>query len=295
MFQIFRTSAGGLDELLHRPQRSWWQQFIDSPQKTLACTIYSFGAVQSRQHARRINVICISDTHNKKLQITHGDLLIHAGDLSVTGSIEEIQAQLDWLKSLPHEHKVFIAGNHDKAFESEEERKKLDWEGLIYLQDSSTEISFSNGRKFSIYGNPWTKKQGNWSFQYPSATTDFWTSKIPIETDILITHMAPRFHLDVDGWGDQSLLRELHRIRPSLHVFGHFHAGYGKDYVVFDAFERAYEAARTGNWKALWDMVYHLFVSRLIGRQDTGTWSVNAASFRGLRDDVLQFPIRIDL
>ena len=294
MFQIFRKSAGGLDDLLHRPSESWWQQFTDSPRKTLTCTLYSLGATQSRPHAEPVKVICVSDTHNKQPPIPHGDLLIHAGDLSVTGSVEEIQAQLDWLKSLPHEHKVFIAGNHDKAFEREEERKKLDWDGLIYLQDSSTELSFSNGRKFNIYGSPWTRKQGNWSFQYPSTTTDFWTSKIPLETDILITHMAPRFHLDVDGWGDRSLLRELPRIRPLLHVFGHFHAGYGKEYVVFDAFERAYEAARVGSWRALCEMIYHL-VSRLRGGRKNGVWLVNAASFGGRRDNVLQLPIRVDL
>ena len=107
--------------------------------------------------------------------------------------------------------------------------------------------------------------------------------------------MPSRFYLDVDGWGDQSVLREIQRVRPLLHVFGHFHAAYGKEHVIFDAFERAYEAARVGSWKALCEMIYNFLVSRLSRRQNAGTWSVNAALFGGLRDDVLQFPISINL
>ena len=290
---MFDKRNGGLEALLNRPRQSWWERFIDAPLNTLAQTIYGLCATRTQRQAGQIIVVCISDTHNKQPPVPYGDVLIHAGDLTITGSGEEIQAQLDWLKSLPHRHKILIAGNHDKAFEGEE-KKRLDFGGLIYLQDSSTTISVASGRTLNIYGSPWTKKQGNWAFQYDSAR-NFWTSRIPIETDIVVTHMPPRFHLDIDGWGDESLLRELQRIRPLLHVFGHFHAGYGRDYVVFDAFERAYEAARIGSWKALCEMIYHLLVSRLTGRRNGGMWLVNAASFGGLRDDVLQFPIRIYL
>jgi len=59
--------------------------------------------------------------------------LIHAGDMSVSGSFQEIQRQIDWLKSQPHAHKIFIAGNHDLALTSRIQRK-LNWDGLTYLQ-----------------------------------------------------------------------------------------------------------------------------------------------------------------
>src|SRR6266516_3428616 len=53
-------------------------------------------------HATPITVVCISDTHCKfpPNQIPHGDLLIHAGDLTDNGTVSEIQQQIDWLKGL---------------------------------------------------------------------------------------------------------------------------------------------------------------------------------------------------
>jgi len=40
--------------------------------------------------------------------------------------------------------------------------------------------------------------------------------------------MPPFGYLDLDGLRDEKLLREVRRVRPSLHFFGHIHAGYGK-------------------------------------------------------------------
>lgn len=58
--------------------------------------------------------VCISDTHNDKLDLPAGDILIHAGDLSQEGSVLEIQEQLDWLDSLEgYLYKIVIAGNHE--------------------------------------------------------------------------------------------------------------------------------------------------------------------------------------
>jgi hypothetical protein len=42
--------------------------------------------------------------------LSPGDLLLHAGDLSIIGSQEEIQAQLDWISAQEHTYKVVIAG-----------------------------------------------------------------------------------------------------------------------------------------------------------------------------------------
>ena len=38
-------------------------------------------------------VICISDTHNSKPPLPDGEILLHAGDLSQYGLVDEIQAQ----------------------------------------------------------------------------------------------------------------------------------------------------------------------------------------------------------
>lgn len=62
-------------------------------------------------------VVLISDTHYKysgeMINIPEGDILIHAGDFSNTGHIEEIAKFREFLETQPHPYKVFIAGNHD--------------------------------------------------------------------------------------------------------------------------------------------------------------------------------------
>ncbi|MCJ1253565.1 hypothetical protein MMC24_001377 [Lignoscripta atroalba] len=292
---MFRSRKGGLDALLDRPRQPWWQRLLASPWRTLAKALYRLRIQTAKRSRQAITVVCISDTHNSQPKVPNGDLLIHAGDLSQSGSVEEVQQQLDWLKSLPHPHKVFIAGNHDMAFESDD-KTKLDWDGLVYLQDSSTSIKCPGGRILNIYGSPWTRQHGNWAFQYP-AHGDFWSRKLPLDVDILITHMPPRFHLDIDGLGDESLLRELWRTRPALHVFGHLHGGYGKDLIVYDDFEVQYTMAFRGQGVllAIVRMGYHLLSSALRSRPVNGTWLVNASAVGGLRDDVRRTPIELSI
>lgn len=59
--------------------------------------------------------VCISDTHmlHDQLEVPDGDVLIHTGDFTCHGSLEEVQAFADWMKSLPHAIKVIVPGNHD--------------------------------------------------------------------------------------------------------------------------------------------------------------------------------------
>ena len=42
--------------------------------------------------------------------------------------------------------------------------------------------------------------------------------------------------------GDATLLSELWRVRPRLHVFGHVHAQAGREPVFYDEAQRAYES-----------------------------------------------------
>ena len=59
--------------------------------------------------------MCISDTHSQIGRMKHpippGDVLIHAGDFSVRGKLDEVQKFNNFLGSLNHfKHKVVIAG-----------------------------------------------------------------------------------------------------------------------------------------------------------------------------------------
>ncbi|CAG8795955.1 2232_t:CDS:2, partial [Dentiscutata erythropus] len=50
--------------------------------------------------------VCVSDTHNKvsleTYNVPEGDVLLHSGDLTEVGKLVQIEAAIDWIKSLPH-------------------------------------------------------------------------------------------------------------------------------------------------------------------------------------------------
>lgn len=106
-------------QLLAPPTNAWDSpifiaSLLRAPAKTLVRFLdFLFALLRSQPSPRRnpIRVVCISDSHTHKYDdIPDGDLLIHAGDLSNIGSTSEIQGQLHWLNSLPHRHKIVIAG-----------------------------------------------------------------------------------------------------------------------------------------------------------------------------------------
>jgi len=65
-----------------------------------------------------LRFVCISDTHNDhcRLDIPKGDILLHAGDLTDFGTLEEMQKAVDWISSLPHPVKVIVAGEFFLSF-----------------------------------------------------------------------------------------------------------------------------------------------------------------------------------
>lgn len=179
-------------------------------------------------------IVCLSDTHNSNNQITvpDGDILIHAGDATITGTLEEIVLFNKWFANLPHKYKIFIAGNHDWLFETNNRfaRSLLD-KSITYLQDS---FALIEGLKF--YGSPWQPRFYDWAFNLTRGAeiAQKW-KRIPDDIDILITHGPPNGILDevrrkffVEHTGCEELRKKVEEIRPKLHVFGHIHCGYGQ-------------------------------------------------------------------
>ena len=212
---------------------------LTQPVKTLIRLLdLTFNLLRPRPKAPLlpIRIVCISDTHCLKTSnIPDGDLLIHAGDLANLGSAQEIQAQINWLDSLPHEQKIVIAGNHDRhldprsrqALPSNDRDAVLNWKSLYYLQHSSVTLKFGNGRQLKIYGAPQTPtdKRDDHAFRYQRGF-DAWSDTIPADVDVLVTHSPPKYHLDLPvALGCESLLEEVWRVQPALHIFGHVHAG----------------------------------------------------------------------
>ena len=185
-----------------------------------------------------MRIVCLSDTHNcnEQIDVPSGDILIHSGDATIQGTDQEIIEFIYWFSNLPHKYKIFVAGNHDWLFEIDNRysRLLLADSGIIYLQDSSTEI---DGVK--IYGSPWQPRFFDWAFNLNRGCeiAEKW-KLIPDDIDILITHGPPNGILDVvprQGWDENSGCEELRKKvekmaakgRLKLHVFGHIHCGYG--------------------------------------------------------------------
>ena len=182
-----------------------------------------------------VRVVCISDTHGFHTTLRHpipeGDILIHSGDFSGRGLLSETLEFADWVSKLPHEHKIVVAGNHDAAAElvPEDVEKIFKDRDINYLNGTSVDVC---GLK--VYGSPFTPKFYDWHFMLdrgPQAVTEW--SKIPDDTDILVTHGPPYGHGDLANGhlplavGCVDLLNRLRQLHVKLHVFGHIHGGYG--------------------------------------------------------------------
>ena len=177
-----------------------------------------------------MKVVLISDTHNRceGSFVPDGDLLIHAGDLTMGGKLSEMAQAVAWLESLPHPHKVVIAGNHDFCLQNGDPATKwLKDAGIHYLQDEEVTVD-----GLRIWGAPWQPWFNDWAFNLPrgEALKAKW-DLIPSGIDVLVTHGPPL------GLGDRTqegaevgcneLLGALDRVQPKLHVFGHIHEARG--------------------------------------------------------------------
>jgi len=176
-----------------------------------------------------LRVVCISDTHTqcRRVEIPPGDVLIHAGDLTGSGSLEELASEAAWLRTMPHTHKVIIAGNHDFCFERCGEAARALCDGLIYLEDAEVTVA-----GLRIYGSPWQPRFFDWAFNLDRGEPlrRVW-SMIPEGLDVLVTHGPPRSLGDRTAAGEavgcDDLLDATRRTAPTYHVFGHIHEGYG--------------------------------------------------------------------
>jgi predicted phosphodiesterase len=174
-----------------------------------------------------MRIIALADTHGFHTDwptVPVGDLLIHAGDLCRGGRLDELQNAASWLHSLPHRHKIVVAGNHDGCFQRDPEASRaLLGPGIVYLEDSGTTVD-----GLRIWGSPWQPAFNDWAFNLPRGAplAEKW-SLIPEGIDLLITHGPPAGIGDSSGSDERAgcadLLAAVLRIRPALHVFGHIH------------------------------------------------------------------------
>lgn len=268
-----------------------WERFRRDPPLFIARWLYTHQppiSAPTIKGSQPVKVVCISDTHNEHPRLPNGDILVHAGDITVNGTFAELQAQLDWLNTLPHPHKIVVAGNHDILLDQsyykrypnrrlagpendETKLKQLNWGSITYLNQSLVTLDI-RGQTIRVYGSPMTPECGNFAYQY-LRIKDTWANTIPPSTDILVTHTPAQGHVDDGGKGCPHLNREMWRVKPRLHVCGHIHMARGKEYADWSLLQLGYDTICRGkagpftrllmlvNWVWMW-MLYAVFGAR---------------------------------
>lgn len=188
------------------------------------------GQVLIRSLSAPMRLVLTSDTHglHEAVPIPDGDILIHAGDFSSRGTLDQAARFLEWFGRQPHPHKVFIAGNHDWLAErSPELLTGLIPPGCHYLANSGAIIA-----GIRCWGSPVTPRFFDWAFNCDrgEAISRYW-AMIPEDTELLITHGPPAGILDQTRMGLQVGCEELRAriglLSLRLHVFGHIHEARG--------------------------------------------------------------------
>lgn len=160
----------------------------------------------------------ISDTHsydfeqkqNANFPFQHPlpktDVLLHCGDLTMRGGVEELQGVIKMLRSIEAELKLVIAGNHDltldepywrklsgkaavqdktndDSFESDDSddndvfedharameimtAQQADEAGVTYLEEGVHQFTLKNGAKFTLYASPYQPEFCGYAFPY---------------------------------------------------------------------------------------------------------------------------------
>lgn len=193
--------------------------------------------------------VCFSDTHGLHNDIPEkhrhpGDVLLHGGDFTNTGEVEQIVSFSRWLEAYPATHKIVIAGNHDMTldepyyrrtgaqrfhrtdpYDCELARRSLT--GCTYLEDSATEVC-----GYKIWGSPLQPDFCGWAFQLPRGGQCWkrW-QRIPHSVDILMTHGPPHGRGDLCSSGVRAGCQDLRKTIEmkviSINIAGHIHEGYG--------------------------------------------------------------------
>jgi predicted phosphohydrolase len=206
-------------------------------------------------------VVCMGDSHSRhaSVKVPPGDVLLHSGDFSMFGNRAHVEAFNAWLGTLPHRHKVVVAGNHDSGTKGGPPRggvllpelEKL-LTNAIYLSDGfvdltldPTETNETAGRVLRVYGSPWQPQyRGFGSFLPDAQAGSIWEHTMPKREAargfVVLTHTPPLSVLDSesdgdendDGIGSAALWRIVEDRRPLLHCFGHIHRPGGRTALI---------------------------------------------------------------
>lgn len=181
-------------------------------------------------------ITAISDMHGNLVDIPKCDVLCICGDIVGLNDQRSMDASkhwfenrfVNWINKLPCDKVLVIPGNHDFYIEE----CYTNSNGLNDTLLFDIEIKTNNKLKFLIdisfiyeglkfYGTPWInpiRSRSYWAFepdQYYDNLLETKFSKIPIDTDILISHDNP--------YNNETLSK--YSMNARYHFYGHWHEG----------------------------------------------------------------------
>lgn len=178
-----------------------------------------------------MKIALFSDSHasHGQIKIPDADMLIFAGDMTHCRTSLDVSGFNNFLKHLPHKHKIVIGGNHDHILARNPQKARTLLSEAVYLLDESVDIE-----GITIYGSPWQpifNDRACDAFALPrgKALKEKW-DMIPTGVDILVTHSPPAGILDQDGpvaHGCSDLTASTTALKPRYHIFGHIHSHHG--------------------------------------------------------------------
>ncbi|KAK5063064.1 hypothetical protein LTR84_005140 [Exophiala bonariae] len=156
----------------------------------------------------RTRILIISDTHCAlprpsdnntnddrvpfQYPLPTADVLVHCGDLTSNGRVEQHLKALELINSISAELKIVIPGNHDLTldrayydrypnehcgwhkysddvlreikdmYESEKTRER----GIRYLEEGTASFTLKSGARLNVYASGWQPEFCNWAFGY---------------------------------------------------------------------------------------------------------------------------------
>jgi Icc-related predicted phosphoesterase len=182
-----------------------------------------------------MRIVATSDTHHvvKKGWIPDGDVFIHAGDLMRTGYPDDFARQLEWLRELPHNVKLFVPGNHDFHLQVypgpalQQLRDAGVWVIGLPGNDSYATYTLENG--MTVLGLPYVVNLPRWAFNSTEPEIKKHLQKMG-KHDIVVSHTPPySFGDNINGESRGIVEYRRYAVihRPKHWISGHIHEGYG--------------------------------------------------------------------
>lgn len=200
----------------------------------------------------KLKIGATSDLHGNLPKITEPcDLFIVAGDISPL-HIQFKMSQMSewilgefatWVKSIPADKVILIAGNHDAWLERASEyqifeMQKVTGFKLIYLKNEAWTYKTDEG-DWHLFGTPYCHQFGTWPFMRDEMTLENHFKKIPDSVDIIISHDPPYgigntdviqegfryYNKENKHLGNKPLANRIKLIDYKLLLCGHIHSG----------------------------------------------------------------------